>query len=585
MELTRISHYQVGRLLGRGGMGEVYEAVDLDLDRPVALKFVAPEMAADAEALKRFEREARAAAALNHPHIATLFAFERDGTRTFIAMELVAGESLRERIRRGPLPVADALAIARDVAGALALAHRRGIAHRDVKPENLMFDQDGVVKLMDFGLARAAQASRLTMTDTTLGTAAYMPPESMRGGAGAPGDVFALGVMLHEMLSGELPFNGDSPLALLYTIANEEPKPLRAARPEAPEAVAALVARMLVKDPEARPDVATVARDLAALTGAPLPAVAGDTVELDVEPLAAAHAPAGGQALAPVAGGTLVAQAAAPRRGRRRWMVRTLAGLVGLSLALGVAVVRDLGRRQAREQQARHQQAVALDNRAIESMQHGHPEAARVLFERALGRDPTYAEAMIGLGDVLRRRGEGARAESLFLAVLRLPASAPGVLAKARSHLGLMDLDAGNWESAAENLGVSFRLDSTLAVAYNNYGLALLRVGRAAEALPLLTRALGRFPNEAALAKNAGLAAHAVGTDDIALALLSRALILDPGLKAARGARACVWARLRDRPGAIGAARADWRAYLASAPDSSERADFEKELRLAGVSP
>src|SRR4029077_951958 len=118
MEHFRISHYEVGRRLGRGGMGEVYEAVDLDLDRRVALKFVAPELAADADALKRFEREARAAAALHHPHIATLFAFERGAGRTFIAMELVGGECLRDRIRRGPLAVAEALDVARDVAEA-----------------------------------------------------------------------------------------------------------------------------------------------------------------------------------------------------------------------------------------------------------------------------------------------------------------------------------------------------------------------------------------------------------------------------------------------------------------------------------
>jgi serine/threonine-protein kinase len=187
MESKRISHYEVGRLLGRGGMGEVYEAVDLDLDRRVALKFVAPELSADGESLRRFEREARAAAALNHPHIATLYAFERASGRPFIAMELVGGESLRDRIRRGPMPIPESLAIARDVAAALALAHKRGIAHRDVKPENLMFDEDGVVKVMDFGLARAVQASRITASGWTLGTAAYMPPESVRGETGAGG--------------------------------------------------------------------------------------------------------------------------------------------------------------------------------------------------------------------------------------------------------------------------------------------------------------------------------------------------------------------------------------------------------------
>src|SRR5262249_13210162 len=157
---------------------------------------------------------------------------ERDGERSFIAMERMTGGSVRDRIAAGRLPVGQALAIARDTAGALAHAHQRGIVHRDVKPENLMFSEGGIVKLMDFGLARAAQAPRLTLPGSALGTAAYMPPEATRDGAGPPGDVWALGVTLHEMLAGELPFAGDTPLALLYTSANEEPKPLRTARPE-----------------------------------------------------------------------------------------------------------------------------------------------------------------------------------------------------------------------------------------------------------------------------------------------------------------------------------------------------------------
>src|SRR5262245_15474143 len=146
MEDTRVSHYQIVRLLGRGGMGEVFEAEDLDLKRRVALKFLAPALATDLESTRRFEREALAGAALNHPNIATIYAFEREGGRPFIAMELVPGERLRDRITRGPLPLGDALGIAREVAAALALAHARGIVHRDIKPENLMFDEHGAVK-------------------------------------------------------------------------------------------------------------------------------------------------------------------------------------------------------------------------------------------------------------------------------------------------------------------------------------------------------------------------------------------------------------------------------------------------------
>src|SRR4249920_263058 len=150
MTNTRISHYEIRRMLGRGGMGEVYEAFDLNARRPVALKFIAPELAFDKETARRFEAEAHHAAQLHHPHIATLFEFEPEGERPFIAMERVAGPNLRERLRGGRLSIPDALAIARDIAGAVDYAHRRGIVHRDIKPENLMFDDESRIKVMDF---------------------------------------------------------------------------------------------------------------------------------------------------------------------------------------------------------------------------------------------------------------------------------------------------------------------------------------------------------------------------------------------------------------------------------------------------
>ena len=267
MEHSRISHYEIGRRIGIGGMAEVYEAVDLDLDRRVALKFITPELASDRVSLKRFEREARSIAALNHPHIATLFAFEQVASRPFIAMELVRGVTLRQRIQAGPMPVAEALAVARDAAEALALAHRLGIVHRDIKPENLMFDENGSVKVMDFGLARAAFASRITVTGSTVGTPAYMPPESLNGVWDSSSDVFSLGVVLYEMLAGAAPFTGVNVIALLSAIANETPRPLREFRPEAPEVVEKLVCRMLAKASDERPDAARVAIELGTLTG------------------------------------------------------------------------------------------------------------------------------------------------------------------------------------------------------------------------------------------------------------------------------------------------------------------------------
>src|SRR6185503_3169449 len=227
MEGRQVSHYEILRLLGRGGMGEVWEAVDLDLDRrPVALKFLSAEMARDGESLTRFEREASSAARLKHPHIATVHAFVREGLLPFIDMELLTGGSLRERMGGAPMPLPAALAIARDVALGLAHAHRRGVIHRDIKPENLMFDDEGRVRVSDFGLARATQASKLTMTGTTLGTAAYMSPEAIRGEAGASADVFALGAVLYEMLAGRPPWVSDQPLSLMYAIAHDPPVPI-----------------------------------------------------------------------------------------------------------------------------------------------------------------------------------------------------------------------------------------------------------------------------------------------------------------------------------------------------------------------
>src|SRR5262249_17120956 len=193
--------------------------------------------------------------------------FEREGGRPFIAMELVPGERLRDRITRGPLPLDDALGIAREVAAALALAHARGIVHRDIKPENLMFDEHGAVKVMDFGLAHSPEASRITPPGSPRGTAAYRAPASIPGRIEAPADVFALGLVLHEMLAGTPAFAGESPLALLYSIANQEPRPLRGARPDLPEAVEDLVRRMLDKNPAARIEARAVAREIDALLG------------------------------------------------------------------------------------------------------------------------------------------------------------------------------------------------------------------------------------------------------------------------------------------------------------------------------
>jgi len=191
-------------------MGVVYKAEDTKLERPVALKFLPNHLLGDAEVKKRFEREAKAAAALDHSNVCTVYEVDEAEGKTFIAMSLIEGESLDKRIARGPLKLDEALDIALQIAKGLEAAHKRGIVHRDIKPENVMVDDKGHVTVMDFGLAQLAQASRLTKVDQTMGTTAYMSPEQTQGsGTDQRTDVWALGVVLYEMIVGEQPFKGD----------------------------------------------------------------------------------------------------------------------------------------------------------------------------------------------------------------------------------------------------------------------------------------------------------------------------------------------------------------------------------------
>jgi len=255
LEGTEVGRYAVEKHLGGGGMGIVYRARDTELDRPVALKFLPPHLAAHPEAEERFLREAKAAAALDHPNIATIHEIgETEAGRRFIAMAYYEGETLKEKMAsEAPLPLEEALEYAAQIAEGLARAHDAGIVHRDVKPANVMVTESGGVKLVDFGLARVADQSRLTEPGRQLGTAAYMSPEQAEGDeVDARTDVWALGVLLYEMLAGERPFCGERKAAVLHSILHEEPTPLHEHRSEVPAALAQIVMRCLQKAPEQR---------------------------------------------------------------------------------------------------------------------------------------------------------------------------------------------------------------------------------------------------------------------------------------------------------------------------------------------
>ncbi|NQT25567.1 protein kinase [candidate division KSB1 bacterium] len=244
-----ISHYKILEKLGEGGMGIVYKAQDTKLDRVVALKFLPSHLTANDTDKARFIQEAKAAAALQHHNICTIHEIDetKDG-QLFICMDLYEGETLKQKIEKGPLHIEEAIDIALQIAEGLSHAHQKDIVHRDIKPANIFIASDGVVKIVDFGLAKLRGLTKLTMAGTTLGTAAYMSPEQAKGNAVDPRtDIWAFGVVLYEMVTGQCPFRGDYEQAVIYSIMNDEPEPVTGIRTGVPMELERIVTKSLGK--------------------------------------------------------------------------------------------------------------------------------------------------------------------------------------------------------------------------------------------------------------------------------------------------------------------------------------------------
>ena len=274
-----LSHYQITAELGRGGMGIVYRAEDTKLDRTVAIKVLPSAALASEDDRARFYREAKAAAQLHHPHIASVFEIDEavpegskdDDLRPFIAMEFIEGETLHDRIQNGPLKLEEAVRIASEIASALEAAHEKNIVHRDIKSANVMLTSKGSAKVLDFGLAQTAQSTKLTRMGSTLGTVAYMSPEQARGEeVDLRTDLWSLGAVLYEMIAGKSPFPGDYEQAVVYEILNQDPEPLTAVRTGVPMQLEWLVKKCLAKNSDQRYQTAIgLLVDLTAMNSSP----------------------------------------------------------------------------------------------------------------------------------------------------------------------------------------------------------------------------------------------------------------------------------------------------------------------------
>src|SRR3954453_13682106 len=248
------NRYRIERELAHGGMAEVYLARDESLDRLVALKALFPEYAREPSFVERFRREAQAAANLNHPNIVSIYDWGQESGTYFIVMEYVEGRSLRDLIRsEAPLDANHAAEIPAEIASALAFAHRSGVVHRDVKPGNVLLTRSGTVKVTDFGIARAGASDGLTQTGSVMGTATYFSPEQAQGlPVDGRSDLYALGVVMYEMVTGVAPFTGDSPVAVAYKHVREEAVAPAQRNPDVPHDLEQIIQTALAKNPDER---------------------------------------------------------------------------------------------------------------------------------------------------------------------------------------------------------------------------------------------------------------------------------------------------------------------------------------------
>ncbi len=568
----RLSHYNVLADLGAGGMGVVYLAHDTRLDRDVAIKVLPTDRPLTHTARRRFQREAMAASALNHPNIITIYEVNSEDNTEFIVMEYVRGATLSSILKKRALPFSEAIRYSIQIADALTKAHAAGIIHRDLKPGNVMVTEDGLVKVLDFGLAKfdpamatidsdtndAERTNQFTLTlpGSVTGTVAYMSPEQARGErVDARTDIFSFGIVMFEMFSGHLPFIGPNSVALLHNLHFSPPRDLTQLRPDVPKPLVSLISRMLEKKPEERVQAMSevgseLRRGAAGLVDGPLTWHPSEAT-IDI--------------------------AASPNSRKKRFSQRQVwlaAGLLVLLVLAGIAGWR-WHRRPQPAQQAGAQEmpvddnAYALYRRAREDLDHsdrdGNIDAAIKLLGRAVELDPKSAASYAAMSEAYAYKNTfnpDPQWMKLASEYANKAVSLDGYLAAGHVSLGMVKMKAGDSIEAEKQFRAAVDLDPKSAVPHRNLGLLYDNTGKADQATQELNRALeldpkdwktylamgldayqaGRFkeaasawemslklePDNVPVLRNLGAVYHSLGRDGDAVAALQHALEIKP---------------------------------------------------------
>jgi serine/threonine protein kinase/tetratricopeptide (TPR) repeat protein len=577
-----VGPYRLLEHLGSGGMGIVYRAEDVRLGRTVALKLLPPERTRNPQAKARFLQEARMASALDHPNVCTVYDVgESEEGHLFLAMPYYEGETLRQRLQRGPLPVAEILDIVRQIAAGLAKAHQKGIVHRDIKPANLVITNERVVKILDFGIAKLKGESTITRAGSVIGTPAYMAPEQMRGEpVDARTDLWALGAVMYEMAAGRRPFPAESDVAVRAAILSGEVEPLARARPEAAE-LDRVLARLLAKNPEGRPASAEeLAADLDRLARKPK---GGSRLGLRLAAVLALTVAAG---MGLYRGGFSPAKSTSIPERRPAVAVlgfRDLSGAAGARW-LGPAMAEMLGTELAAGSKMRviSGDEVAHAQRTLSLPMVENPDAAsRLRLYNLLGVDRAV------VGSYLTLAGEGGRRIRLDLRVLHLPeGDTQAVFMEVGSEAELFDLvgragsdlrrqmEIGETSAHEEQEALALRPASLEATRFYTEGLTRLRSFDPAGARDVLSEAIRVEPGSAVIHSALSKAWSDLGYDSRAVEEAGKALKLSGPLP--REQRLAIEARFHAAGNAWRKASDIYRSLWAFYPDN-----FEYGLSLA----